>query len=69
MSTVVLTEVPWRERVKRTVLTGMAVLGEMPFLEHLEELRRRLIKSLMALGVATLFGIAYTGPIIELPLC
>jgi sec-independent protein translocase protein TatC len=65
MSTVVLTQVSWRERLRRAVLISIAALGEMPFLEHLEELRQRIIKSLIALGVGTVIGIAYTAQIIE----
>src|SRR5262245_40547493 len=65
MSTVVLTEISWRERVRRAVLVSLAALGEMPFLGHLEELRQRIIKSVIALGVGTLIGVAYTAQIIE----
>src|SRR6516164_10830906 len=60
---------PWRrarrafELVIETVLAGAALLGEMPFLEHLEELRRRLIKCLIALGVGSFVGFLYTAPI------
>jgi len=43
---------------------GMALLSEMPFLEHLEELRQRLIKSLIGLGLGTAVGFAYTAEII-----
>jgi sec-independent protein translocase protein TatC len=65
MSTVVLPQFTWRDRMRRTILTGAALLGEMPFLDHLEELRSRLIKSLIALGVGTIIGLAYTAPIIS----
>ena len=43
----------------------------MTFWEHLEELRRRIIISLIALGVFTVLGLSFTGPIryvLELPL-
>ena len=64
MSTVLLSELSWRERVRRSLLMGMAVLSEMPFLDHLEELRQRLIKSLIGLAVGTAVGFAYTAEII-----
>jgi len=38
----------------QAALFGGAVFPEMSFLEHLEELRKRIIKSLVALAVATL---------------
>ena len=58
----------WRARralelMLETVLAGAALLGEMPFLDHLEELRRRLIKCLIALGVGSFVGFLYTAPI------
>src|SRR5215831_3110056 len=65
MSTVVLTEVSWRARVQRAILVSLAALGEMPFLEHLEELRQRIIKSLIALGVATFVGMTFSAQIIQ----
>jgi sec-independent protein translocase protein TatC len=65
MSTVVLTEVSWRERVRRAVLVSIAALGEMPFLEHLEELRQRIIKSLIALGIGTIVGMTFSAQIIQ----
>jgi sec-independent protein translocase protein TatC len=64
MSTVILSELSWRDRFRRSVLMGMAVLGEMPFLEHLEELRERLIKSLIAVAAGTVLGFVYTAQII-----
>jgi len=36
--------------------TGSAAAGEMPFLEHLEELRWRIFRSLIALAVGTVAG-------------
>jgi sec-independent protein translocase protein TatC len=65
MATAILAERSWRERVKRSMPVVMALLGEMPFLEHLEELRRRLIKCLIGLAVGTTVGFVYTAPIIE----
>jgi sec-independent protein translocase protein TatC len=65
MSTIVLTEVSWRERVRRALIIGMATLGEMPFLEHLDELRKRIIRSLIALAAATVIGFIYTAPLIQ----
>src|SRR5438874_5154660 len=50
---------------RQTFLVGAAILTEMPFLEHLEELRDRLIKCLIGLAVGSLIGFAYTAPIIE----
>jgi len=44
---------------------SMAALSEMPFLDHLEELRSRLIKSLIGLAGGTVIGFVYTAPIIE----
>jgi sec-independent protein translocase protein TatC len=64
MSTVVLAELSWRERLKRAALVSIAALSEMPFLEHLEELRKRLIKSLIGLAAGTAVGFVYTAPII-----
>ena len=62
----------WRDRKRKLrtlVLEGLAVsaamLSEMPFLDHLEELRNRLIKCLIALGAGTAIGFAYTAPIME----
>src|SRR5262249_24535767 len=61
----------WRDHVRRvgkavieTFVVSGALLSEMSFLEHLEELRRRLIKSLIALAAGTVIGLAYTAPII-----
>src|SRR5438067_8801595 len=65
MSTVIVSELTWRHRVRKAILTGMALLGEMPFLDHLEELRQRLIKCLIGLAAATIIGFVYTAPIIE----
>src|SRR2546426_4632225 len=65
MSTVVFSEPSWRDRVGRALFMGMAVFGEMPFLDHLKELRERLIKCLIGLGVGSIVGFVYTGPIIE----
>ena len=39
-----------RRRAFRLSVTMAAVVGEMPFLEHLEELRTRLIRALIAVG-------------------
>jgi sec-independent protein translocase protein TatC len=65
MSTIVLSELSWRDRIRRAILIGMATLGEMPFLEHLEELRSRLIKCLIGLGLGSIVGFAYTAQIIQ----
>jgi sec-independent protein translocase protein TatC len=65
MSTVIVSELSWRQRLRQTWLIGMAALGEMPFLEHLEELRGRLIKCLIGLGAGMVVGFVYTAPIID----
>src|SRR5215813_13615062 len=65
MSTVILSDLSWRDRLRRAILLGIAALGEMPFLEHLEELRRRLIRCLIGLSAGTIIGFVYTAPIIE----
>ena len=65
MSTVIISEGSWRDRFRRAFLVAMATLGQMPFLEHLEELRQRLIKCLIALAAGTVVGFVYTAPIIE----
>jgi hypothetical protein len=59
MSTVLLSELSWRERVRQSLLMGMAVLSEMSFLDHLEELRQRLIKSLIGLAAGTAVGVLH----------
>jgi sec-independent protein translocase protein TatC len=68
----ILPGVSWRDstrRVKEMILAGMlalaTLLGEMPFLDHLEELRRRIIRCLIALAVATGAGFVYTAQLIE----
>ncbi len=65
MSTVIVSIPSWRDRLRRAVFIGMATIGEMPFLEHLEELRQRLIKSLIGLAAGTIVGFVYTAPIIS----
>ena len=50
MSTVIVSELSWRDRFRRAFLLALATLSEMPFLEHLEELRHRLIKCLIVLA-------------------
>ena len=70
MSTIALPRFTWRDRAQRlkelfieTFFMGAAMFSEMPFLDHLEELRNRLIKCLIALGAGTAIGFAYTAPI------
>jgi len=65
MSTVVISNLSWRDRIRHALFVAAATLSEMPFLEHLEELRKRLIKCLIALAAATCVGVAYTAPIIQ----
>src|SRR2546425_9129812 len=70
MSTIALPRLSWHDRARRvkqliieTFVVGATMLSEMPFLDHLEELRQRLIKALIALAVGTVIGLAYTAPI------
>jgi sec-independent protein translocase protein TatC len=65
MSTVVISNLSWRDRIRQALFVAAATLSEMPFLEHLEELRKRLIKCLIALAAGTCVGFAYTAPIIQ----
>ena len=65
MSTVIVSELSWRDRFRRAFLVAMATLSEMPFLEHLEELRKRLIKCLIGLAGGAAVGFVYTAQIIE----
>jgi sec-independent protein translocase protein TatC len=62
----------WRDSARRfkdmvlaSILAWATLFGEMPFLDHLEELRRRLIRCLIALGVGTGIGLVYTAQLIE----
>ncbi len=43
----------------------VTTLGEMTIIEHLEELRSRLIKSLIALGIGAALAFAFTTPILR----
>src|SRR5262245_12127694 len=63
--------ISWRARadyakqaIGNALLVGATLLSEMPFLEHLEELRSRLIKCLIALAVTTAICLTYTAEII-----
>jgi sec-independent protein translocase protein TatC len=63
----------WRGRIQRlktlawqTALVGGAILSEMPFLDHLEELRNRIIKCLIALAAGTFICFTYSAQIIKL---
>jgi sec-independent protein translocase protein TatC len=49
----------------QTAVIGGAVLSEMPVLEHLEELRSRIIKCLIAVGLATLACVSYSAELIR----
>src|SRR5262245_37656218 len=44
--------------VEASIVCG-AVLGEMSFLDHLEELRRRLLRSIIAIAAALIVCLAY----------
>ena len=55
----------FRTLVWKALVLGGVALSEMPFLEHLEELRRRIIKSLIAIAVATVGCMAYSPDIIK----
>jgi len=63
----------WRDngrRVRRwaveAVLGIAAVLSEMPFLDHLEELRRRLIRSIIAISISLLLCLTYATQLIDI---
>jgi sec-independent protein translocase protein TatC len=68
-----LPEFSWRTRAAQTkaalfqtmVLAG-AALSEMPFLDHLEELRSRLLKSLIAIAIGTAVCLSYSAQLIRL---
>src|ERR1700709_1339940 len=47
---------------------SIAALSEMSFLEHLEELRNRLLKSVAAVGVALLFCLNFSVQLIDFAL-
>lgn len=53
-----------KEMILSGILAGATVLGEMPFLDHLDELRNRLIRCLIALSVGTGIALVYTAQII-----
>jgi sec-independent protein translocase protein TatC len=62
----------WRDSTRRfkemvfgSMVAAATLLGEMPFLDHLEELRRRIIRCLIALAVGTGAGFVYTAQLIE----
>jgi hypothetical protein len=46
------------------LMIGGGLLSEMPFLDHLEELRRRLFKCLIAVGVGLFVCFAYAAELI-----
>jgi sec-independent protein translocase protein TatC len=50
----------------RPLLLGIPLLGEMPFLDHLEELRRRLIRALIAVAIGMGIAFMYAADIIRL---
>src|SRR5205809_1143534 len=54
-----------RQLLIEGAIVGAAMLSEMPFLDHLEELRRRLIKCVIALSVGTILGLTYAAQLIE----
>src|SRR6478609_9754768 len=63
----------WRENTRRArrwaveaVIGIAAALSEMPFLEHLEELRRRLLLSVIAISVALLLCLTYATQLIDI---
>jgi sec-independent protein translocase protein TatC len=72
MSTVIQSTRPlnwyWNELRHRTFRLCVAVgatIGQMPFLEHLEELRDRIIKSLIAVGVSFVVCWYYSAQLFE----
>jgi len=50
--------------VFQTLLIAAGVLSEMPFLDHLEELRRRIFKCLIAVGIGLAVCFAYAAELI-----
>jgi sec-independent protein translocase protein TatC len=73
-STLVVTRPPgWRENARRVrafavdaFLGCAALLSEMPFLDHLEELRRRLLRSIIAIAVALILCLSYAAELIDI---
>jgi sec-independent protein translocase protein TatC len=64
--------ISWNSPVRRLIdflwsslLVGAVALSEMGFLDHLEELRRRIIKSLIAVGIGVSISLAYTPELIR----
>src|SRR5688572_8350633 len=55
----------FRELVWEAAVVGGVMLANMPFLDHLEELRRRIIKSLIAIAVGTAGCMYYAADIIK----
>ena len=55
----------FREMILAAMVAMATVLGEMSFLDHLEELRRRIIRCLIALAAGTGVAFIYTAQLIE----
>lgn len=62
----------WREHARRLrallvqgFVLGAAMFSEMPFLDHLDELRNRIIKSIVAVGATLLVCVTYASELIE----
>ena len=49
----------------RSALAASVMLSEMPFLEHLEELRRRIIRSVIAVAIGMLLCLTYAPQLIR----
>ncbi len=63
---------PWRDHAAKlrralleTAVLAGATLSEMPFLDHLEELRNRLWKSLVATGIGMAVSLGYAAELID----
>src|SRR5436309_10030857 len=68
----VRSETAWSEPVQqlkswmwKSVVVGTMALSEMPFLEHLEELRRRLISGLIAIAICSGLCLVYATELIK----
>src|SRR5215510_7450780 len=58
----------WARLALESCAVSFAAMSEMPFLEHLEELRRRILKCAIAVGIALLVCLNYSVQIIDFAL-
>jgi sec-independent protein translocase protein TatC len=56
----------WRDRLVEASVIGAAMLAEMPFLDHLEELRRRLLKSIIAVAATLVVCASFAAELITI---